>query len=300
MDAESPGARTRAETLLDESVGLLAPLVQLLVASGVTYPQFTAALKTAFLRAAHAELEKGPRKVTDSAVSLLSGVHRKDVRALTSDGVLKAHTFDRMLSLPDEVFTRWTNDPNYLDADGLPKVLPMRGRTPEEPSFEQLSQSISRDFHARSIVEELVRLGMAEVQGETVRLRAGTYVPREDFSKTLSYIRANVADHIASAAQNLRAVQQGESGPFLEQSLYADELSEESVLELQRLARRIWESALRRMFALANERTRIDERGSPGTQLMRMRFGAYFYSERANPLSSEPDLHVEDSKDVNS
>ncbi len=102
---------------------------------------------------------------------------------------------------------------------------------------------------------------------------------------------ANVADHIASAAQNLRAVQQGDSGPFLEQSLYADELSEESVLELQRLARRIWESALRRMFALANERTRIDERGSPGTQLMRMRFGAYFYSERANPLSSEPDLH---------
>ena len=210
MDAESPGARTRAETLLDESVGLLAPLVQLLVASGVTYPQFTAALKTAFLRAAHAELEKGPRKVTDSAVSLLSGVHRKDVRALTSDGVLKAHTFDRMLSLPDEVFTRWTNDPNYLDADGFPKVLPMRGRTPEEPSFEQLSQSISRDFHPRSIVEELVRLGMAEVQGETVRLRAGTYVPREDFAKTLSYIRANVADHIASAAQNLRAVQQGD------------------------------------------------------------------------------------------
>jgi hypothetical protein len=204
-----------------------------------------------------------------------------------------------MLSLPDEVFTRWTNDPNYLDADGFPKVLPMRGRTPEEPSFEQLSQSISRDFHPRSIVEELVRLGLAEVHGETVRLRAGTYVPREDFAKTLSYIRANVADHIASAAQNLRAVQKGEPGPFLEQSLYADELSEESVLELQRLARRIWESALRRMFALANERTRIDERGSPGTQLMRMRFGAYFYSERANPLSSEPDLPVEDSKDAN-
>jgi len=30
-----------------------------------------------------------------------------------------------------------------------------------------------------------------------------------------------------------------------------------------------------------------------------MRFGAYFYSERANPLSGEPDLPVEDSKDVN-
>ncbi len=119
-------------------------------------------------------------------------------------------------------------------------------------------------------------------------MRAGTYVPREDFAKTLTYMRTNLADHIAAATQNLRAVQHGQSGPFLEQSLYADELSEESVMELQRLARRIWESALRRMFALANERTRIDERGSPGAQLMRMRFGAYFYSERANPLSDQP------------
>ncbi len=265
-------------TLLDESVGLLAPLVQLLVASGVTYPQFTAALKIAFLRAAHAELEKGPRKVTDSAVSLLSGVHRKDVRALTSDGVLKTHTFDRMLSLPDEVFMRWTNDPDYLDADGLPKVLPMRGRTPEEPSFEQLSQSISRDFHPRSIVDELIRLGLAEVHGETVRLRAGTYVPREGVAKTLTYIRTQSGGpHRCRLPETCAPSRHGQSGPFLEQSLYADELSAESVMELQRLARRIWESALRRMFALANERTRIDERDHLGSQLMRMRFGAYFY-----------------------
>ena len=57
----------------------------------------------------------------------------------------------------------------------------MRGRTPEEASFEQLAQSISRDFHPRSILDELVRLGLADVQAETVRLRATSFVPREDF-----------------------------------------------------------------------------------------------------------------------
>ena len=51
------------------------------------------------------------------------------------------------------------------------------------------------------------------------------------------------------------------------------------------------------MFALANERARIDERGSPGSQLMRMRFGAYFYSEAASPLTGPRDLPVEDTKD---
>lgn len=279
---------------------MLAPLVRLLVASGVTYPQFTAALKTSFLRAAHAELESSSKRVTDSAVSLLSGIHRKDVRALTSDGVLKARSFDRMQSLPDEIFTRWTNDPNYLDVDGLPKVLPMRGRTPDEASFEQLTQSISRDFHPRSILDELVRLGLADVQADTVRLRAYTYVPQEDFEKTARYVRANVADHLAAASSNLRAVRGGAHGPFLEQSLYADELSEESVKELHRLARRIWESALRRMFALANERAQIDEQGAPGSQAMRLRFGTFFYSEPATPLSEAPDLPLEDAKDPNS
>jgi len=299
VSVETPGTPIPADTLLEESVAMLAPLVRLLVASGVTYPQFTTALKTAFLRAAHAELESSNKKVTDSAVSLLSGVHRKDVRALTSDGLLSTHGIDRMQSLPDEVFVRWTNDPNYLDVDGMPKVLPIRGRTPDETSFEQLAQAISRDFHPRSILDELVRLGLADVQGETVRLRTISFVPQEDFDRTLSYVRTNLADHLAAAAVNLRAVQQGKPGPFLEQSLYADELSAESVTELHRLARRIWESALRRMFALANERSQIDEQGGPGSQAMRMRFGTYFYSEAATPLSGSPDLPLEDTKDPN-
>jgi hypothetical protein len=300
VTSDPPGNRTAAEALLEESVAMLAPLVRLLVASGVTYPQFAAAMKTAFLRAAHAELEVGNKRVTDSAVSLLSGVHRKDVRALTSNGLLRTRTIDRMQSLPDEIFMRWTNDPHYLDVDGLPKVLPVRGRTPEEASFEQLAQSISRDFHPRSILDELVRLGLADVQAETVRLRNTSFVPREDFERTLGYVRTNLADHLAAAAVNLRAVQEGAPGPFLEQSLYADELSAESVMELQRLARRIWESALRRMFALANERAQIDEQGSPGSQVMRMRFGTFFYSEAATPLSGPTDLPLDDTKDPTS
>ena len=131
----------------------------------------------------------------------------------------------------------------------------------EEASFDQLAQSISRDFHPRSILDELVRLGLADVQAETVRLRATSFVPREDFDRTLSYVRTNLADHLAAAATNLRAVHRGAPGPFLEQSLYADELSAESVMELHRLARRIWESALRRMFALANERSKSTRAG---------------------------------------
>ncbi len=283
--SEKPASPAAADALLEESVSMLAPLVRLLVANGVTYPQFSSALKKAFLRAAHAEILAENKKATDSAVSLRSGVHRKDVRALAADAARPASLADRAHSLPDEVFMCWTNDPQYLDADGLPRELPLRSRTPEERSFDTLAQSISSDFHSRSILEELVRLGLAEVRGEAVRLRMTTFVPREDFTEALQFMSTAIGDHLAAASRNLRSIQSDVNPPFLDQSIYADTLSAESVMELQRLGRRIWESALRRMYALADERIRIDRDNALVDQSMRMRFGAYFYAEPASPVA---------------
>jgi hypothetical protein len=191
---------------------------------------------------------------------------------------------------------RWTNDPVYLDADAMPRVLPLRSSSPETPSFEQLAQSVSRDFHSRSILEELVRLGLAEVHGDVVRLRRSSYVPRKDLTEALKFMSASISDHIAAATRNVRAIDGHEVPQFLEQSIYADELSPESIRELDTLARRIWESALRRLYALASERTEIDRRNNMIEQTMRMRFGAFFYAEPASPLES-PDVPVDRSKD---
>jgi hypothetical protein len=295
---QTPGEASRGDVLIEQSLAMLAPLVRLLVASGVTYPQFTTALKLSFLRAAHAELSSGDKRITDSAISLLSGIHRKDVRALAANGALPARLADRAASLPDEVFMRWTNDPQFLDLDGLPKVLPIRSRTPGEASFETLAQSVSRDFHSRSVLEELVRLGMAEESAESVRLRSTSYVPRSGLADALAFMAAAVGDHIAASAENIRSIQSDHTPQFLEQSIYADELSEESIIELHRLARRIWESALRRMFALANERTAIDRNNALVDQTMRMRFGAYFYAETATPVAIQGDLAISPSKDA--
>jgi hypothetical protein len=83
----------------------------------------------------------------------------------------------------------------------------------------------------------------------------------------------------------VQSIENETAPPFLEQSIYADELSAESVMELQRLARRIWESALRRMFALADDRMKIDNNNALVDQTMRMRFGTYFYAEPASPVA---------------
>jgi hypothetical protein len=275
---------------------MLTPLIRLLVSEGVTYPQFAAALKLAFLRAAHAELVAAGKRTSDSAISLLSGVHRKDVRVATAEGRLAAKPVDRTLSVADEVFTRWVSDPAYLAADGLPRMLPLRKRGDDEPSFKSLAHSVSRDFHSRAILDEMTRLGIAEAVGEFVRLRVERFVPDAGFAETLSYVSRNVYDHLGAVEGNMKAIHKGARSPFLEQSVFADALGRESVRELHELARRIWESALRRMYALATDRLAHDQR-TPGDQVMRMRFGVYFFAEPDTPLAPRADLAVE-GKDV--
>jgi hypothetical protein len=172
----------------------------------------------------------------------------------------------------------------------------VRGRTEGEPSFESLAQSVSRDFHSRAILEEMTRLGIAEVGGEFVRLRTERFVPDAGFAETLSYVSRNVYDHLGAVEENMKAIDAGKRSPFLEQSVFADGLSPESVRELQELSRRIWESALRRIYALATDRLAHDERQG-GDKAMRMRFGVYFYSEPDSPLVRDGELPVAEGKD---
>ena len=74
--------KDRPQIVLDSVLRLLKPAARLLLACGVTYPAFAAALKRVFLQAAQEELQSRQMPVTDSALTLLSGVHRRDVRTL--------------------------------------------------------------------------------------------------------------------------------------------------------------------------------------------------------------------------
>lgn len=301
MSAKKIADASRPDVLLEQTLAMLAPLVRLLVANGVVYPQFVAALKPAFFRAAHAELSASGRRISDSAISIVSGVHRKDVRALTSEGSLPPRVPDRVLSLASEVMARWVNDPRYIDQDGLPRALPLRNGNATcndgagEPSFEQLTQSVSRDFHSRAVLEELSRLGVVDVTADVVRLRVEHSTADRTFIETMAYLAGNVYDHLAAIEGNLSALQSGDRPPFLEHSMVADELGPESIHALHDLARRIVDSALRRVSALATECVERDERQG-GDQALRMRFGIYFYSEPESPLMRDSELPIEDPK----
>ena len=107
-----------------------------LLTHGVAYPAFAAALKQVFLEAAHEELAAAGQKRTDSAVSLLSGVHRRDVRTLGRlASVDRAAEREAPANVASQVVARWLSDPDYLDEAGQPRPLARYG---EAPSFDSL------------------------------------------------------------------------------------------------------------------------------------------------------------------
>lgn len=265
----------------------MAPLVRALIAHGVTYPQFAQALKQVFLEAARAELAQHGKKPSDSALSLRSGVHRKDVRAFTERGALKP-SGNRTLSMASLVFAKWSRDAAYVGADGAPRSLPLRSRAADEVSFETLTWSISKDFHPRSILDELLRLNLAVVESETVRLKAEAFVPTEAFTDLAHYFGANLRDHAAASADNLLRAGGQQPPRFLERATFADGLTEASIEALDRLAHQIWADAAKRMYEAAAQRVEVDAAAPPERANRRMRFGIYFYSEPMPP-SAEGD-----------
>jgi hypothetical protein len=103
------------------------------------------------------------------------------------------------------VFERWRTDPDYRDMAGSPSPA-AAGRG---PSFETLAREVSSDVHARSVLDDMVRLKLVdwEADADTVTLRQSAFVPDADTAKLMAYLGANVGDHLSAAVENVGGLQ---------------------------------------------------------------------------------------------
>ena len=256
-----------------------APLCRLLLDAGIDFPRATAELRRIFLEQAHARIVRSQSPDTDSALSLLSGVHRKEVRQWREQG--PGERGRSQVSLSAQVFALWSSLPGYRGRDRRPKAIPRSGPA---PSFEALARQLTQDIHPFSLLQELVRLGVVETSPrkgtEYVVPRADGFVPDRDLEQLLDLFGMNLADHAATAVANI--VQEG---PRLEQSVFADGLSETSMARLDELARELWAQSRDRMVTETLRCLQADsaDRAANG----RMRFGSYYWNA-TDPTPPEP------------
>ncbi len=264
------------QTLALAALGeVLLPAARLMIANGVQLPAMVEVLKQVMvIEATHATRNE---RYSDTRVSVLTGVHRKDVKRLSdqvSSGVVLQ--VDDITSVGSQVVGRWISDARFLDAQGAP--LPL-ARTPRyavnnNPSFSELVSVVSKDVGARAVLDALVRLDVVRAVGETVvELRMSGFVPSSAARESLHFLASNVSDHLASAVHNQSTQPVG--GAMLEQSAFSKGLSREQADKLHNAARVWWAKALKHFLQEATLAEAIQAKN--GEPSYRVRFGAYFY-----------------------
>ena len=250
---------------------VLRPLVRLMLARGVTLPLAIELLKRVYVQVALEEGGTGTT-ATDSRVSLLTGVHRKDVkrlRSLPDAGAGLPHS----VSLGAQLVSVWTTHPHWLDAARQPRPLPRLASAGGELSFDALVASVSKDIRARPVLDEWLRLGVVRLnERDEVVLNTAAFIPQAGFDEKLSYLSLNVGDHAMAAIENTL----GRADPWFERSVHYRGLTPEAI---DRLRARAAELGMQSLQALNTEAQGGAGAESPDPLKMRFTFGVYFYAE---------------------
>jgi hypothetical protein len=260
---------TAAANLHAPLARLLRPLVRLCIRSGMTFPALAQLLRELFVNVAEHDFALEGKEQTDSRVSLLTGIHRKEVARLRGAGA-PVHEVPAALSRTSAIMARWLAAPEFTDSKGHPLPLP-RAASGDAPSFESLVASITKDVRPRAVLDEWLDRKLVAINGkEEVVLLDGAFVPTGDDDRKWYYLGRNLHDHVAAAAENVS----GTAPRFLERAVHYDGLSPKLA---QRLEARSRELAMDALKAANREANRALSKDKGGKQ--RWNFGIYIYRE---------------------
>ncbi len=242
------------ETLIHSLQWILRPLVKLLIYYKITLPQLVQWLKTLYVDVADHEFPVAGKEQSDSRVSMLTGVHRKDVRQLRHHADTLPH--QAPISLGAQIVARWLSHPDYLDpSSGIPRPLPFELQVDGAPSFSQLVADVSRqDIRARVILDDWLQSRMVIPQESgLLALNQHAFVTNEDFEGRARLFGRILHDHVATSSANLMQIEQRQ----FDRMVYYNNLSAES---LQQLTAMLDQEAMALLVKLNNEANRLQQR----------------------------------------
>ncbi len=231
---------------------LTLAFAKLLLAQAQRFPDAAEALKQALVTAA----KDKPGKVTDSEISLRTGLQRRDVARLKS--APPPATTPNPLA---RIVGQWRSDPKYRGRD-----LPRTG----SGSFDELARSVHKDMHPRTFLDGLLMARtVALTDDDQVRLIDTAYRPVAGSDDQRAYLDRNVADHLMAALTNTQTPQ------FFERAVHYNRLTADQVAELHAQYSQLQMQVLEQINTLAADM----QSNAPADAAHRFRAGGYFWAE---------------------
>jgi hypothetical protein len=269
--------------LLKAARRLLRPLVRLMMRSGLTFPVLADSLRRLFVEVAINDILTDPKSRTDSRISLLTGVHRKEIKRLRE---MPADNDDTpfVVTLVSQIVARWAGTVPFADADGQPRLLSRihSGTSEAEPSFDALIESVTTDVRPRAVLDDLLSHGVVSMdEGDRVRLNVGAFIPRPGGEEQLFYFARNLHDHVAAAVANIATAG---VPPFLDRSVHYDRLTPAQARALEDYARAAAMRVLLEVNRHALELTASEPDAAPADG-RRVNLGIFVFNEDEPPVA---------------
>lgn len=269
-------------TLLDPNKALyralenmLKPVFRLLVRKGIGYPTFMELAKKLYVEAAHAEEQKTSKRITDSRLSTLTGIHRKEIKRLRAELNQPPLPSERKAGLAAQLVSQWLGREGYVNRDGTPCPIPYQTDDDCSPSFINLVQSITRDVHPRTLRDTWLKQGLlTQLENGLLVLSEAGYVPDQSWEETLFFAGKNLGAHSATVVDNLLH----DVAPLqLDRAVYYYRLTPQSARELEQWAR---EEALNLLTEFNQRAAKLQHQDQDREDATAgVHFGAYFHRE---------------------
>lgn len=150
---------------------IMRPIVAFCIRHSLRIQDLTEIGKSLFVELAAKELEKQGMEGKSSRISVVSGLHRRDVMRFMNS----SEPIDKAQDVISKVIGQWQNDKRFTDSKGSPKPLSYGF---EKSDFTKLVRLISNDTSASSVMLEMGRIKSIETKNDKVTLILGSYIPK--------------------------------------------------------------------------------------------------------------------------
>jgi len=270
-------SKTRTARFLAAIRHLLRPVVRQMIAFGVPYQSFDRIVRGLYVEVAERDFPLADKRQTDSRLSLITGLNRKEIANLRqqSGSAEALPTGDD--SAITHVIGRWMAGPPYATPDGHARPLPYEPGTKRQPSFARLVQEAGADVPVRSVLDELMRIGAADISPDgVVELRPDSYIPAPDSDAKLAHLGTDPSELFQTIVHNI----EHPDAPRLQRKVVYDNIGGEAREALQEEARRLGEEFIRRGNALLASYDRDRNPDAPGGAPLRISLGTYYFEEQ--------------------
>lgn len=248
---------------------ILAPLIRVLLRSGVSYNEFTDLAKFTFIEVAEKEFPIEGRKVTTSRIATITGIPRKEVARVRK---LEWQDDDEVRSKRNraaKVTSAWLRDPDFLDRKDDPLDLPFEGPV----SFSELVRRHSGDIPPRAIADELMRLDAVELVDDRYRLVARGYRPRAGAPELFEILGTDSAELMETIDHNITRSE--DDAPLFQAKVVYDNVPVEYIEVFRQLSGRMAQRLLEELDRWLADHDRDNNPETLGTGKARLGLGVF-------------------------